>query len=123
MRFFAQNGASDPVGEFLFTEESEKLFGRDCDSAELGWLFNIFVDGSKYAYAADLGRRLAYRLMKDYKKYPMVRQLLAAMEHDHGFEGLPEPHSEFMARFRKDFNGRWKFWRDYDSFRSGLDLR
>ena len=123
MRFFAQNGASDPVGEFLFTEESEKLLGRDCDSAELGWLFNIFVDGSKYAYAADLGRRLAYRLMKDYKKYPMVRQLLAAMEHDHGFEGLPEPHSEFMARFRKDFNGRWKFWRDYDSFRSGLDLR
>lgn len=123
MRFFAQNGASDPVGDYLFTEESETLFGRDCDSAELGWLFNIFVDGSEYAYAADLGRRLAYRLMKGSKKYPMVRQLLTAMENDHGFEDLPEPHSEFMARFRKDFNSRWKFWKDYDSLRSGLDLR
>lgn len=114
LRFFAENCGSEMVGEYLTSDEMEMLFRTGCDYEELGWLFNILLDGSDYLHAAVLGRHMTEQLMSDYRMYPMAIQLLKVMNNNEEFEKLPEPQSEYMNHFRERYKSRRKFWKDYD---------
>lgn len=114
LRFFAENCGLEMVGEYLASDEIEMLFRTGCDYEELGWLFNILLDGSDYLHAAVLGRRMTEQLMSYYRMYPMAIQLLKVMNNNKEFENLPEPQSEYMIHFREKYGNRRKFWKDYD---------
>lgn len=114
LRFFAENGCMDAVGEYLSSDDSWAFFRMKRDYDELGWLFNIFLDNSDYANAASLGRRLVENMMVMPSMYPMASQLLKRMDGDSGFENLPQPHSKYMADLRRASKGRRRFWEIYD---------
>ena len=114
LRFFAENCGLELVGEYLTSDKIEVLFRTGCDYEELGWLFNILLDGSDYLHAAILGRHMTEQLMSDYRMYPMAIQLLKVMNNNEEFENLPGPQSEYMIHFREKYGSRRKFWKDYN---------